>query len=88
MYGTRPDIIIIDDIVEEGTLSAALWDALLDRVDVPLQLFEMKAGPRRHYISPDPVQPLLDEPMVKKNGKLVRRHHPIPTTPRSPRGRR
>lgn len=39
-------------------------------------------------MAPDPIDltPLHPEEhgMVLKNGKLVRRHHPIPKTPRSP----
>lgn len=38
-------------------------------------------------LDPMPYEALHPEEhgMVKKNGKLVKRHHPIPKTPRSPR---
>lgn len=54
-------------------------DDIPPMIDVELQqtLYEMLSNRDKQYRKPD-----LEPPTMIKNGKRVRRHHPVPATPK------
>ena len=84
IVGKMPRMIIIDEI---SHVSKAQRDHFLGEFGYSDKAVESHHDWLLSSDYPKPEQPPVDPSMVKKNGKMVKRHHPVPTTPRSPRKR-